>query len=1203
METFKDFDLLETPLEGTSLIEASAGTGKSFSIAGLFLRLVVEKHIRVHEILVVTFTRAATEELKERIRKRLRDALRAFESGDCEEEFLRGLLRKEKNREDAVFSLKEAIRNFDQAAIMTIHGFCWRILRENAFESLNLFDMELVSSQELIKEEIVEDYWRKVLYSESPLFVHFALQEGFRPSALISLLGHWFSQPRLHVIPEIGPLDASAVEHAFVTSLEALRSAWPSARGEIADLLMNTASLKKNCYPSAKISGWLASMECFLSCPGPAFALFPEFEKFATTELGRGARKGCSPPSHTIFDLCESVRCRHEEMLGLYRRKILGLKSELFRFVGAELSGRKRRRNIFYFDDLLSGLFSALQGKAGRVLTKAIHEKYKAALIDEFQDTDPLQYAIFREIFVHRNAILFLIGDPKQSIYGFRGADIFAYMEASKEVETRFTLRENWRSAPNMITALNVLFKNHPRPFVYESIRFHPCRPAPTKDSQMLLIEGKPQTPFRVWLMDSDPKAFEKSISRAEARESISMAVAREIQRLLGLAKEGRAFLGARPVREEDIAVLVRRNREAVRLQQILSKLHIPSVLYSTGNLFDSHEAMELERVLTSIASPENGKLLRAALATDILGLKAGDLERVNRDEKTWEEWVIRFKRYQELWIHRGFAGMFRQLIRQEKVLRFLMGFPDGERRCTNLLHLSEVLHHITMQKRLNRTGLLRWFSMQRSGVGVEPEEHPIRLESDEKAVKLVTVHKSKGLEYQIVFCPFAWDGSVIRSSRAPFAFHSGETSAGLTLDLGSERVQENRKLAEKELLSENLRMLYVSLTRAKSVCYFVWGRFKEAESSAPAYLLYPHGSQKQEDVVDSTRENFLQLGDSFLQTIKDLEEKAGGAMVVERVSLEGLETQSIPRRETGVLCCRKFGGRIEREWRVTSFSSLIGVHRETIDVMDRDDEESSSGLPNIFEERRGFFSFPAGVRAGSFLHDLFEHLDFTSTDPGLTKKTVRQMLMEHGYEPSWEDAILEMIEKVLHVPLDPDLPGLSLCTVKGEERLNELEFHFPLKRITPKKLDEILRKHALHANIPPSFAGSLEDLEFSPVRGYMKGFIDLVFRHRDRYYLVDWKSNDLGPTADYYGPNELAAAMRKGYYILQLLIYTVAIDRYLSMRLPGYRYDEHFGGACYLFVRGMDQDRGPESGIFRARPPEALIRELSSELIRESKQ
>lgn len=1203
MENFKDFDLLATPLEGTSLIEASAGTGKSFSIAGLFLRLVVEKHIPVHEILVVTFTQAATEELRERIRKRLRDALSTFESGDCEDDFLRGLLQKEKNREDAVSSLKEAIRNFDQAAIMTIHGFCWRILRENAFESLNLFDMELVSSQELIKEEIVEDYWRKIFYSESTLFVNFALKEGLRPSALISLLGNRFSQPRLHVIPEIGPLDASAVEHAFVTSLEALRAAWPSAGGEIADLLMNTASLKKNRYPSAKIPGWLVAMECFLSCPRPSSTLFPEFEKFGTAELGRGARKGCSPPSHPIFDLCEEVRRRYEEMLGLYRRKVLSLKAELFRFVGAELSGRKRRRNIFYFDDLLSGLFSALQGKSGRVLTKAIRERYKAALIDEFQDTDPLQYAIFREIFVQKNSVLFLIGDPKQSIYGFRGADIFAYMEASREVETRFTLRENWRSAPDMVTALNVLFNNHPRPFVYESVRFHPCRPAPTRDAQMLLIDGKPQSPFRVWLMDGDPDASEKSISRAEARESISMAVAREIQRLLRLAKEGRALLGPRPVREEDIAVLVRRNREAVRLQQILSKLHIPSVLYSTGNLFDSHEAMELERVLTSIASPENGRLLRAALATDILGLKAEDLERVNRDEKSWEEWVIRFKRYQESWVHRGFACMFRQLVRQEKVLRFLMSFPDGERRCTNLLHLSEVLHQVSTQKRLNRTGLLEWLSMQRSGVGVEPEEHPIRLESDERAVKLVTVHKSKGLEYPIVFCPFTWDGSVIRNSRVPFAFHSGETSSGLTLDLGSESALENRKQAEKELLSENLRMLYVSLTRAKSVCYFVWGRFKEAETSAPAYLLYPHDPQKQEYVVDSTRENFLQLGDSFLQTIKDLEKTAGGAMAVDRVSSEGLETQSIPRPETHPFSCRKFHGRIEREWRVTSFSSLIGMHHAGADVMDRDDEGSVPVLPDIFEEREGFFSFPAGVRAGSFLHALFEHLDFTSTDPEQTKKTARQMLIEHGYEPSWEDAILEMIEKVLHAPLDPDLPGLSLCTLRGEERLNELGFHFPLKRITAGKLGEILRKHALHADIPPSFAGSLEDLEFSPVQGYMKGFMDLVFRHRDRYYLVDWKSNDLGPTADYYGRNELTAAMQKGYYILQFLIYTLAIDRYLGLRLPGYRYDDHFGGVYYLFLRGMDPDRGPESGIFRARPPEPLIRELSSELIRESKQ
>ncbi|MDD5203915.1 MAG: exodeoxyribonuclease V subunit beta [Desulfobacterales bacterium] len=1192
-EDFKDFDLLNVPLKGTSLVEASAGTGKSFSIAGLFLRFLIETPIPVSEILVVTFTQAATEELRDRIRRSITDALEAFSEGGSRESFLQGLVEKEKDHGEAINRLNAALRNFDCAAIMTIHGFCWRILKENAFESLSMFDVELVSSQELIKAEMVDDFWRQHLYTESALFVQYAVQVGLSPDSLLKLLGKHLSRPFLKVIPAVESPDASAQEQAFIKAFETLRSAWPSAREQVAGLLRSD-SLKRNCYNLGKLPAWIESMDDFLSRPGAESTLFSGFEKFTTTELCRSAKKNCEPPAHAFFDLCESFCCSHAALLEHYEEKIIGLKSELFRFANRELPARKGKMNVLYFDDLLLNLLGALQGKAGEQLAATIRGKFKAALIDEFQDTDPLQYTILREVFARKPSILFFIGDPKQSIYGFRGADIFAYMEAARDVQTRFTLRENWRSEPDLVTSLNVLFENNPRPFVYEEIRFHPCAPAHGRASERLLINGKPEPPFHMWIVESDSDA-PKAIPKQEARRSISAAVAGEIAELLRLGKEGRALLGGRPLGEEDIAVLVRRNQDAVQMQQVLSGLGIPSVLYSTGNLFDSHEAMEVQRVLSSIAAPENGKLLRGALVTDILGLNGADLEKVISEEREWESWVVRFTHYRDLWVGRGFIRMFRRFLNQEEVLARLMRYPDGERRCTNLLHLSEVLHQISVDKRLSRAGLLKWLAAHRAGVGTEPEEHPIRLESDERAVKLVTVHKSKGLEYPVVFCPFGWNGSTLRSSREPFSFHDGATPAGLTLELGSEHAEENRKQAEKENLSENLRLLYVSLTRAKERCYFVWGRFRDAETSAPAYLFYPPPSLAKDDVVAATRNHFLKLEKNFTEKLQELERKAGGGLVIYPVPEFPVKAQVPEQRESAHLSCRVFKGHIDREQGFASFSSLIsGREAEPEDG----DPEATLKETTPLEKPQGFFSFPAGMRAGSFLHALFEDLDFTSRDSGSIKKMIGEKLIEHGYDPEWREEVHGMVKRVLQADLDPTVPDLRLSRLGAEDRLQELEFYWPLRRVTPGSLAEIVSGR----DIPAGFAEHLGRLEFSPLRGFMRGFLDLLFRFRGRYYLVDWKSNDLGARIEDYGRAGMMAAMQKGYYVLQYLIYTVAVHQYLRLRLPDYRYEDHFGGVFYIFLRGVDPDRGPDFGIFRARPSEELVRKLAAGLIEDKK-
>ncbi len=1213
MTGFKPFDPLQSPLEGTNLIEASAGTGKTYALTGLFLRLILEKDLPVSEILVVTFTEAATEALRDRIRAALREATAAFSRGKSENRFLDDLAKRHTDSVRAQEALREALRDFDQAAILTIHGFCRRMLHENAFESGSLFDTELVTYEEDIKRGIVDDFWRRHLYGATPAFVNYTMNKKFTPDDLLSLASGRAGQPYVKVTPEVDIRDTASQETAFRTCFDKLRTAWSSARAEVEDILTSDEGLKRNIYRMASIPGWIRSMDDYVASGGSNPELSESLRKFTSSALNGSVRQGFAPPGHPFFDLCDELMGKAKELEEAFDQRFLGLKAGLFRYMQEELAKRKREKNVQSFDDLLINLWRALEEPGGQELAKAIRMKFKAALIDEFQDTDPIQYAIFKRVFESENNVLFLIGDPKQAIYSFRGADIFTYMEASRDVKIRYTLGENWRSEPELIAAVNTVFVNAERPFVYDEIQFQPAKPAPRKDREILTIDGECEPPLQLLFLNASKVTDRgKVLGKTQARELIYRAVATEISLLLHLGREKRAILGERPLGERDIAVLVRKNDEACQMQKALLQLKIPNVLYSTANLFDSAEALEVERILAAMAEPKSARRLRAALATEMMGIEGEALEVRPENEPILEGWLVKFKSYHDRWNDRGFIQMFRHFMSEQGILPRLMAFSDGERRSTNVLHLVEVLQQASVERKLGMAGLLKWLSEQRDPSAPRLEEHQLRLESDDSAVKLVTIHKSKGLEYPVVFCPFSWADSKIRNSDGPFAFHDESDNMRLTLDLGSEGIEEHRVLAEKELLAENLRLFYVALTRARNRCYVVWGRFNEAETSAPAYLLHQPSSGEPEDTMNATAGRFLTLSDEDVcRELKAVRDRARGTIRLSEMDTEGGGEYSVLPADRVELTCREFSGQIDRNWHISSFSSLVSVSERphVAELADRDairrvesDDQAGLGEPGVEEEPSGIFSFPRGARAGTLLHDIFEHLDFALEGTSPMEELVADRLTDHGFQLAWQETLCEMIQKVLSAPLDPDRIGLTLSRIQNKDRLNELEFYFPLKPISPNSLRGIFEECA-GSDLPAELSEFDGGLRFFPVRGFMKGFMDMVFQFEERFYLVDWKSNFLGSRVEDYGQDCLARAMREELYTLQYHIYTVALNQYLSLRLPSYDYETHFGGVYYIFLRGVDPDQGPDYGIYRDRPSGELINALCESLIDRKKE
>lgn len=1195
------FNLLKSPLEGTHLIEAGAGTGKTYTITGLFLRLILEKNLSVDEILVVTFTEAATGELKERIRNRLKEAVHAFSGGPGSDAVICGLVKRYEDPGRALRILRAALRAFDQAAIFTIHGFCRRMLHENAFESGSLFDTELVTEQEALKKEIIYDFWRMHFYKASPLFVNYAVFNRCSPESLLSLLGNRLAHPCLKIIPQVEIPDSRQQEEQFKACFDNIHKTWGSVKAEVEEILLCDKSLNRNRYRKAGIPSWIDLMDHYASSDGNNPFLFKDFVKFTASELRISVKKGHAPPVHPFFEACEELSTRQEALKKVFEQRLIGLQGNLFRYAEDELAGRKTDKNIHFFDDLLLKLHDALKGKGGEGLAKSMRTRFKAALIDEFQDTDPIQYEIFTTAFGSEDRTLFLIGDPKQAIYGFRGADIFAYMKAAKDVTYKHTLTENWRSEPGLINAVNAVFSRTDRPFVYEEILFKPAVPADGPKSGSFDPDQGSGPPLKLWLLDpakaigSEPGT---TMTKKDALALIPKAVAAEISRLLIHGISDGACSEKRLVAEGDIAVLVRTNSEARLIQKALSDLNIPGVLYSKEDLFDSREAGEMETLLSGIFEPGNENRVKSALATDIIGIRGEELETLGqKDGAEWENRQAGFKSYNDLWKQRGFLQMFRRLLSQENVLPRYITLPEGERRTTNLLHLSEILHKTSVENKLDPAGLLNRLSEQMEKNTLGPDEHLLRLESDENAVKIVTVHKSKGLEYPVVFCPFAWQGSRIARSKEPFLFHDENDEMRLTLDLGSEQRDRHRVFAEKELLAEDIRLLYVALTRAKSRCYLVWGRIKDADTSAIAYLFHQPGSL--EGVSDAVGEKSGCLEDMSAE-LESVRLAARGHIGLADMPLPPAEKRPPFTEEDQTLIRPDFKGNIVYRWGIASFSSLTSHRQARDETADRDaiSDHKDYGVFDKSGQReriRDIFSFPRGVKAGIFMHDIFEHLDFAEKDISFGKKLVGDKLKQYGFKDHWLDTIYNMVTNVLSTPLNTGSKELRLSYISNKNRLNELEFYFPLKTISPERLRLIFEETTGTAFAPAKAMGRLD---FSPTNGFMRGFIDLVFEWQDHFYLVDWKSNFLGTQAVDYDQKSLKAAMDKGAYLLQYTIYTLALDQYLGLRLPAYSYEKNFGGIFYIFLRGVNPQMGPDFGIYRAMPAPELINALRENLI-----
>ncbi len=1178
------------PLDDGLLVEASAGTGKTFTITALYARLVLERGLPVDRILAVTYTEAATRELRGRLRRRLVSLRAAFEHGAPADEFEQAVLASTVDTGLARQRLDRAVSGFDQAAVYTIHGFCQRVLAEAAFESGALFDAEVLTSEAELRQAICDDFWRTVIAREPRAVVEALVDRKVSADSLSSWIGSNTMRDYLAVLPPAARSgeELDTVEPALAGAFFKARNAWRSERERVRDILLDSAALNRNKYRVASVPGWLDAMADLMALRSAPARLFEHFDRFTLPVLEDATKKGHATPDNPFFTRCSALAEVYSRYAAAVDDRIAALKIALREYVRRELAARKTARRWHSFDDLLVLVRDAVTGEGGQRLAAALRERYPAALIDEFQDTDPVQLAIFDAIYGDGPKVRVLVGDPKQAIYSFRGADLFAYLEGRKSAATTRTLDVNYRSDPVLVAAVNRMFENARTPFVFDDLDY-PAVDGVAHNTARLLENGAPGQRLRFRYLARDAfGAGDKPIAKERARPAICLDIANEIVRLLDGADKGTITLDGRALNGGDIAVLVRTHDQAREVRDALSAAGVPAVRQGLDNVFHGVEAEALEQVMRAVAEPARADRLRTALVSTLIGRSGTALLAQVEDDAAWDDVVERFRGYHATWRSHGFMPMFRALLVDENVYERILGREGGERHMTNFLHLAELIQARAHEDDASIDVLVKWFYAMRHAQGQDAEEAQLRLESDAERVKIVTMHAAKGLEYPVVFCPFAWDALLRSGDDGEALFHDPANGDRATLDLGSASFAVHRAQARREEFAESIRLFYVAVTRAAQRCYVYHGDIKDAATSPLAWLLHL-SRQVDGDPFDEQALQTSYKAMSDEQRIDDLhalcDADPGGVGVEPVAPGEARRTRARARSPGAAASTLSFDRVLARPWRVGSFTALHAG--AVVEAPDRDATVHDVMAPEPEEPaaQLSIHRYPRGARTGIAWHEVFEHFDFVDPDDGVLHDVVLRALDRAGIDRAWAPVTKAMVRDALAAELSPD-GQMRLQQVERDRRISEMGFFFPVSRLEAPALADMLERHG--GDRAKDYATCARRLRFESLHGYLRGFIDLVFEHDGRYYLLDYKSNYLGPDPSHYEAADLHAAMAREGYFLQYLLYVVALHRYLRSRIGDYRYDAHFGGVRYLFLRGMTA--GSHRGVYADRPPAALI-------------
>jgi exodeoxyribonuclease V beta subunit len=1214
---------IDFPLWGSRLIEASAGTGKTWTIAALYLRLVLghgddnafKQALRPADILVMTFTRAATRELSDRIRARLIEAAQCFRGEipvPAHDEFLADLLAAYPEgieRRSAAWRLAMAAEGMDDAAIHTIDAWCQRMLREHAFDSGCLFDEELSADENAVHIEAAQDYWRQQCYPLRGEALDAVLDVWGNVDALVEDMQK-LSEQTLPPGSGAGTLSDCVQLNvgAYRSAIAALKVGWAARAQAMQDWLDGQTEPKKCDWDKRKLTSryyadWLIALSAWAQSTDSAPLVLTGPAQWRLSPDGLLEARKDGAPAITLPDDFQAFADLIAAQNALPDPSI-ALRLHAAAHVQARRVELKQHAGTFGFQDMLERLDQALAGPNGERLRARMIAQHPVALIDEFQDTSPLQYRLFEQLYRtadnDQNTALLLIGDPKQSIYGFRGADIYSYLSARRATARRhYVLGTNYRSTQALVNAVNHSFALAEARTGAGAFRFRSDNEAADNPLPFVAVAASGRAEQ---FQTADGPVVALAVthdlelrSGDDHRRLFAALCAERISTWLnddqaGFAEPHKPLQRLRPA---DIAVLVRTGKEAQAVRRQLRRRGVASVYLSDkDSVFGSGEVQDLLHWLHAVAEPLNVRRLRAGFATRTVGLTLDELLHLATDDDVLDARSEQLRALHYVWQTQGVLTMLRQTLHQLDLPARWLQQPDGERRLTNFLHLAELLQVASAQLE-GEQALIRWLGQQLQGERSGSDEQIVRLESDADLVKVVTIHKSKGLEYPVVLLPFASSYRPVTRQYTSFLNLADDTGQRhLHLTLSDEAIAQ----ADLERQREDLRLLYVALTRARHALWLGFGTLKSGNSSkctthcsAAGYWL--GGAQSYD-------------AGSWLGPLQALAEGCNDIALYAAqqgdVPLTTLAARATPAPLHGQPV---YSAEFERRWGIGSFSQLVrgvgqSVASQSAAALQRSgDDERALDVPAAILPARVAVSagtavwhqFTRGPVVGNFLHDQLEWLAdegfALAADTPLAERLRRRC--ERGGYSAEADSVIEWLSAVVATPL----PSLDTSLNALQHVLPEMEFWLPTAQLPASEVDALCCQHLL-------IGQERAALPERTLHGMLMGFADLVFEHEGRYWVLDYKSNQLGTDGTAYHLEALAQAMAAHRYDVQAALYLLALHRLLRQRL-GAAYDpaQHLGGAIYLFLRGID---GPTSGVFTVAPSLKWLDALDQLLARE---
>ncbi len=1126
-----ELPVFDVDLHGVQLVEASAGTGKTWTLCALLLRLLLERGLALNQILVVTFTKAATAELRERVRGRLEETRRALDgappSGDP---FVPTLLSRLRGlgHEDALLKsrLDLALHGFDEAAIFTIHGFAQRSLAELGFAAGLPTQLEALTDEAPLREELARAWWRhEIVQGGLPPALLQALQAqpNERPEDWAQQLGRHLRLPGAEALwpapPGAEPPDPEPLRAE-------LAARWPTERERLRLMLAGSDALKANVYSPGAIEKCLADWDSLLAGRPPAH---DKAALLGTEKIQASLKKGKTAPEALFFADAQTLLDRLAARDLHTRAQLQRLRCRWLQEGAVQLARLKRERGLIGYDDMLGLLHERLQPPQGAAALALLQARYGAALVDEFQDTDPMQYRVFAALFPRGDRPCFYVGDPKQAIYRFRQADLPTYLQARAEAEAVWTLSHNQRSVPELLTAFNAFFGRHPNAFLAPGLDYVAvqagAKPKP------LLQEATPSAPLQLWGWEKDDEGWPL---KDEARQRALQACARDIARRLQADR-----LGDRALQPGDIAVLVRTHRQAGRVAAALAAAGIESVALSQASVWSSDEAEELQLLLEALLGPSRAATQRAALATRLLGFDATLLAALQTDEAAAEQQSERWTRWRQDAASGPLVAALQRLMVEAGAPQRLLAQPQGERRLTNWLHLLELL-----QDAPTAPGALRAWVRRQRHEGAGGDDAQLRLESDARRVAIVTIHRSKGLEYPLVYCPFAFEGPGRDMSANDWGRPRRDGAGHQQIDYrGGEPDEAETAARHAEDRAEELRLHYVALTRAMQRCVLVVGPYRTKSGK---------GTSDKPSLAAAIHHFALGREPASLAEVDAAWSTPLPQTGLLRLAQHPPAPPALPAPVRPQLAARPAPARLPPLRWTGSFSRLVEPDGHGVLLGDAPDS-----LP-----LDDFLRFPRGSRAGDCLHAALERADLGA--PASWEAAISTALALHPPtpepDPQWAPQLQQALQRAAHTPL---ADGLRLSQAPRTMREWAFQLHAPAVDL-----------HALRALLQDQGL-PLPGLRGHQLRGFLRGFVDLVVEHQGRYWVMDWKSNHLGYAAADYSPAALAPVVAAQGYALQALLYLLALHRHLRACLPGYAPAQHLGGAQLLFLRGLDAEHG----------------------------